>query len=400
MFNYKKAVLCIVTLIMAFSIVAGCDTTDTNPTTTAPNTTTTTTTNSTTATTTQDVIKPAGVTVVAPTQAWSAAYDTPYLQQIEDDFDIDGAVEEIRLYYDAEYSRYVIAAWEYKALDHVFMFTVDEGVTWSLDLVNRNIYVIQTDANGEEIKYHLYSFNGTYGLETEDLVHHVNGDVTFRTSRYAYDIDGDGKEEYCVIEPLPDRPYHMFTFLVFQNEDDLAPKYYDVFDYSTMYDLAFAKTDDGELVLLGTRYGYEPTQQVWDIRIENNSIYLSVDGKDVRSYVKQPPDDISEAWFVNPSIYSDPRNTLYTDLNENGTDEKFCLAYTYETAGATEFEWALVTYNDNGTIDLWRSLGKHQVLEFYEENGNFYIKETTNGASKAFGKLIYNGEYSTVNIYE
>lgn len=399
MFNYNKSVFCIVTLILALSLFAGCSITDTTTTTTAPNTTTTTTQNTTT-TTTPSVINPADVTVVAPTKAWSATYNTPYLESINDDMDYDDATEEIRLYYDAEYSRYIIAAWEYKSLDHVMMFEVEEGTTWSFKGSDRIIRITQTDAQGEETVYSFYTFNGTYGLEDDNSVHLINGDVTFRTSRYTFDIDGDGKEEYCVIEPLPDRPYHMFRFLVFQNQDDLIPKYYDVFDYNTIYDIAFAKTADGKLVLFGTRYGYAPTQKVWDIRIENNSIFVSVDGKDVRSYVKQPPDDISEPWFINPSYYSDPRNTLYADLNENGTDEKFCLEYLYETAGATEFEWTLVTYNDNGTTSQWRSLGKHQVLEFFEENGTYYIKETTNGVSKTFGELIYNGEYSTVHIYE
>lgn len=116
----------------------------------------------------------------------------------------------------------------------------------------------------------------------------TNQKPTYRYPVYdamRFDVDGDGKKEYC--ELGYGQTSGAFTFIFSATERDAdEPKYKNIF-YTQWYDLSFAKCEDGIVRVKGIDNERNPHTHFFDIEIINGNIYLTEDGRDIRTYIPE-----------------------------------------------------------------------------------------------------------------
>ena len=357
--------------------------------------------------------------LVGSTMLWSGAHDTPYIDSINCDIDGDGITEEVRLYNGptSGVSSYYLAVWDNKTLEQIKMYSPLQG-TWEFDkFANGILYISQTRlidyaTDEKEVTTLTLSFkDGDLVIEGGEALggYPLNEDYIASYASHTFDIDGDGQKEYCKIEPVNEHPYSLFRLIVFQNANDLVPKYYEIYNYYSMYSLAFAENADGEVVLFGMKGGAPSTIKTVDIGVEKfdkNSgvaykdgiLVLSEKGKNLNSYPMRPQD----VEYTPYTYCFDYRNRVYADVDGDGKDETLSLGYVQLSMAGGNYalipvlDWTLCI--TDGDTEKYIPLSVHDLLEFAQDGDKVYIKSTTNNSSKTLGELVCeNGKYSVVD---
>ena len=98
-----------------------------------------------------------------------------------------------------------------------------------------------------------------------------------------FDVDGDGKDEQCVLGY--GRTSGLFTFTFSASEVGTEqPKYSNVF-WSDWYDLSFVRCDDGIVRVQGIDQKEIPQTHLFDIAVIDGNIHLTEDGRDIEGFV-------------------------------------------------------------------------------------------------------------------
>jgi len=407
--NYKvPAFWIIIVALIICAVVAVCfltnplsdtDTTTTNP----PDTTST--------------VSPYGeFKLVGSTMLWTGAYDTPYIDSISCDIDNDGITEKVCLYTGptSGVSSYYLVVWNNKTLEQVKMYSPLQG-TWEFDrFADGVLYINQTRlvdyaTDKKEVTTLTLSFkDGNLVVEGGEALggFALNGDYIASIASHTFDIDGDGQKEYCKIEPILEYyPNTLFRFLVFQNESDLVPKYYEIYNFHSMYSLAFAENADGEIVLFGMKGGAPSTIKTVDISVEkydkdtgvaykDGIIVLSEKGKDLDSYPVRPED----VEYKPYTYYFDYRNRVYADVDGDGKEETLTLGYIQLAMASDNWEflpvleWTLCI--TDGNTEKYIPLGVSDLMTFTQDGDRVYIEKTMGDSTNTFGEIVLkDGKY-------
>ncbi len=94
-----------------------------------------------------------------------------------------------------------------------------------------------------------------------------------------FDIDDDGKDEYCVLGYGRTSGLFTFTFSASETGAD-QPEYHNVF-CTAWYDLSFIRCEDGVVRVQGVDQQDAPQTHLFDIAILDGNIYLTEDGRDI-----------------------------------------------------------------------------------------------------------------------
>lgn len=331
--------------------------------------------------------------------AWSAAYDTLYIDNINCDIDNDGLTEEVRLYAGPTgVQSYVIAVWDNKELELNGWFYPPDRKDWKFDKsADGAVYIKATDPNESEKSTEL-----KLSIENDMLVvsgdeiklagNKINAEMIDVQSSYQFDIDGDGKNEYCTV--CPDGYYkNDFKFVVFQNESDVTPKYYTIFESSDLY-LIYFREIDGQVKLCALQSGTEAKERSFDISIKDDNVVLSENGKKLNMReislrdVTELPNDTTFCF----------KDSVFTDVNGDGTNELISIGFSrYATAYSHTpyIYWSLRIQGSSSPTYI--ALGAHYKMELEKgADGKVYINEIKeDSTSLRFTELVYeNGEYS------
>ena len=335
--------------------------------------------------------------------AWSAAYDTLYIDNINCDIDSDGLTEEVRLYAGPTgVQSYIIAVWDNKELELNGWFYPPDRKDWKFDkFADGAVYIKATDSGNSEKSTELKLF-----IENNTLV--VSGDeikltgskmtaepIAVQTS-YQFDVDGDGKAEYCTISPngYYDGYYNShFKFIVWQNEGDVTPKYYTIFESSNLY-LIYFREIDGQVKLCALQNGTEVKERSFDISVKDDNIVLSENGKKLNMR-EISLHDVTELPSNTTFCFTD---FVFADADSDGADEQIALGFArYATAYShTPYIYWSLKISDIST-PTYIALGSHYDMEIEKSSdGKIYIKEISeDSTSEIFAQLVYeNGEYS------
>lgn len=214
------------------------------------------------------------------------------------------------------------------------------------------------------------------------------GDFEVYGETIRYDIDNDGHEEFCMIEPIRTKsPEGVFRFIVLDYETDLAPKYYAIYSYEKWHDQSFAKTADGKTGLIHTHFDPEITDVTfWDMSVENGRIVFKENGKTIAPYDfefnvywEDAPDDLSFYYFDEDQTHS-------VEIDGNGQKEIVTLGYLQYAESENE---APQTYWVLGIVDLDNpEMSQYCSLGIPRNELSFDIDEHTNDAG-----IIYNHVY-------
>lgn len=102
-----------------------------------------------------------------------------------------------------------------------------------------------------------------------------------------FDVDGDGKDEQCVLGH--GRTSGLFTFTFSAREvGDEQPKYSNVF-CTAWYDLSFIRCDDGVVRVQGIDQAEVPQTHLFDIAIIDGNIHLTEEGQDIGELLNSFP---------------------------------------------------------------------------------------------------------------
>lgn len=102
-----------------------------------------------------------------------------------------------------------------------------------------------------------------------------------------FDVDGDGKDEQCVLGY--GRTSGLFTFTFSASEVDAEqPKYSNVF-CTAWYDLSFIRCDDGVIRVQGIDQAEVPQKRLFDIAIIDGNIHLIEEGQDIGGLLNSFP---------------------------------------------------------------------------------------------------------------
>ena len=93
-------------------------------------------------------------------------------------------------------------------------------------------------------------------------------------------IDGDGKNEVCVLGYGRTSGLFTFTFSATEEGED-KPKYNNVF-CTEWYDLSFVRCEDGAVRVQGIDQAEVPQTHLFDIAVIDGNIHLTEDGQDIR----------------------------------------------------------------------------------------------------------------------
>lgn len=126
-----------------------------------------------------------------------------------------------------------------------------------------------------------YTIDEAYQAMLEDVF--WNAEMLYDTVRY--DIDGDGKEEVCVLACGPTSG--IFSFRMYAREGEKIEYDTCFLVESAFYTLSFAETD-GKLKVQGRTDGTHPRIDLFDISIEDGQIVLTRDGEAL-TVVGHPP---------------------------------------------------------------------------------------------------------------
>ena len=116
----------------------------------------------------------------------------------------------------------------------------------------------------------------------------TNQKPTYRYPVYdamRFDVDGDGKKEYCELGYGQTSGAFTFTFSATERGAD-EPKYKNIF-YTQWYDLSFVKCEDGIVRVKGIDNERNPQTHFFDIDVVDGNIYLAEDGRDIRTYIPE-----------------------------------------------------------------------------------------------------------------
>lgn len=335
--------------------------------------------------------------------AWSASYDTLYIDNINCDIDSDGLTEEIRLYGGPTgVQSYIIAVWDNKQLELNGWFTPPNGKDWKFDkFADGAVYIKATDPNDTEKSTELKLF-----IENNALV--VSGDeiklsgskinaepIEIQTS-YQFDIDGDEKNEYCVV--CPDGYYkNHFKFVVFQNEGDVTPKYYTIFEASDLYLLYFREIDS-EVKLCALQNDTSFNERPFDISIQDGNVVLSENGKKLNMRelslrdATELPNDITFCFI----------DSVLADIDSNGTDEQIAIGFARYAPAYSHTPYMYWSLQIQGTPEpIYIALGAHYNMKIEKSaDGRVYVKEINeDSTSKLVAELICeDGEYSLKEV--
>lgn len=401
MITYKRIVLCIVALIIVLAAFAGCGETKIIPTTpTNPN--------------------PPTEQLIYPLSSWQVSYDdTPYIKSIMCDIDHDGQDEEVRLYNGptSGVASYVVTVWKGETLNCSKMFTLYHGGSLSIEsTADGAVEIKQTDApntsTGEKETTTLLLHFNQYGLlvladKDTNETYELTSDA--HTSYAFIDIDGDGQTEDCVIERVDDTPDSPFRIFAISCVNEVALKYYGVYDYGALSRVGFAKTSTGKYVLYGLSEDDPQSSAIaaiWDIRIENGQLALYDDGKLIEPNTDYP-DTSDPLSYLYVFKYS---GSVGSDLDGDGSDEMLTLGYRRITVAMSSKKyarkWALRVTDKDGT-HYTEFGGYYSMLTLQKDElgriiVNEYVERQTDEGTFAFlepiGELKYlYGEYRIVS---
>lgn len=143
----------------------------------------------------------------------------------------------------------------------------------------------------------------------------ITNDVIPRVSTFRFDVDADGRKEFCTVAPDKNDPYNLFHFIVTGSSEDVRPEHYTAFSYDGIDKLEFTVTDEGRIVLQGRRNG---TLSTFDISVENGKIILNERGGGTLPSVERAFS--MDAWAHRYS-FDYPNNSICVDIDGDGKDE-------------------------------------------------------------------------------
>ena len=97
-----------------------------------------------------------------------------------------------------------------------------------------------------------------------------------------FDVDGDGKDEYCVLGYGITSGLFSFTFSASETGAE-QPEYNNVF-CTGWYDLSFIRCDDGVVRVQGIDQEEVPQTHLFDIAIIDGNVHLTEDGRDIGEF--------------------------------------------------------------------------------------------------------------------
>ena len=101
-----------------------------------------------------------------------------------------------------------------------------------------------------------------------------------------FDVDGDGKDEYCVLGYGSTSGLFTFTFSAGETEAE-QPEYYNAF-CTPWYDLSFVKCDDGVVRVQGVDQTEVPQIHLFDITVADGNVHLTEDGQSLKEFFAYP----------------------------------------------------------------------------------------------------------------
>lgn len=196
-----------------------------------------------------------------------------------------------------------------------------------------------------------------------------------------FDVDGDGREEDCVLGYGPTSGLFSFTFTASENGN---PEYYNVFTTGYM-ELGFDKNADGEPVLVGKN---GDDVKIMKISVVNGNIVL--DGDEYTSYWGKQGLDTPVASRVKTfRTYQLVGSTMTGfSLFDNGT---FAFHWTPTSSyiGLGNFTW------EDGLLTL-RTHDEKYVLRFRQNGENMVYELTDEGV---WGPPFTDGDVFTPHYY-
>ena len=139
----------------------------------------------------------------------------------------------------------------------------------------------------DPLSSYAYTIDGAYTRRLEALfglrIYIETPPMYYDTA--TFDVDGDGKEEVCVLGYGPTSGLFTFTFTA-REQDSLAYEYQSLI-YSRWYDLSFRECEDGVMRVQAIPQGEGAQPILFDISISDGYLLLTKDGTPIGEYLNE-----------------------------------------------------------------------------------------------------------------